>query len=202
MQQMKDIIVIDDHVMIRNGLETIFNGQNRNYKIVCSVATLSELYDFLKSYNCNKDGACAVLDLQLGQESGFEAIQVLCKKNIAVLIYSMFNTPTYISQALQMGAIGYISKSSSEAEMIQALDCVCKGENYIEKDLWSHLMLSSSVLSSLTPKERLINTYVHQGLTNEEIAVRLNITERTVGNHLSKIYDKFNVKNREELLKN
>ena len=78
---------------------------------------------------------------------------------------------------------------------------VSRGETYIQKDLIPDMMYVSGIMVTLTKKEREFLDLISEHLPNEEIAKRLNLSKRTVENYVSRIFDKFNVKNRYELEK-
>ena len=78
---------------------------------------------------------------------------------------------------------------------------VFNGETYIQKDLIPTMMYASSIIVTLTKKERELLNLISEHLSNEEIAHKLNLSKRTVENYISRIFDKFNVKNRYELEK-
>jgi two-component system uhpT operon response regulator UhpA len=78
---------------------------------------------------------------------------------------------------------------------------VFNGDTYIQKDLISNMMYASSIIVTLTKKERELINLISEHLSNEEMAHKLNLSKRTVENYISRIFDKFNVKNRYELEK-
>jgi two-component system uhpT operon response regulator UhpA len=78
---------------------------------------------------------------------------------------------------------------------------VFNGDTYIQKDLISNMMYASSIIVTLTKKERELLNLISEHLSNEEMAHKLNLSKRTVENYISRIFDKFNVKNRYELEK-
>ena len=94
---------------------------------------------------------------------------------------------------------GFVSKNARKAEILDAVRTVARGGTYIQKDLIPSMMYVSSILVSLTNKERELLDLISEHLPNEIIASRLGISKRTVENYVSRIFDKFNVKNRYEL---
>lgn len=87
-------------------------------------------------------------------ESGFDSISLFRKAGIKVLMYSMFASPSYVVRSSELGANGYISKSASESELIEALNKIFSGKSYIQKDLVLELMFTTNILSSLTNAEK------------------------------------------------
>lgn len=116
-------------------------------------------------------------------ESGFDSISLFRKAGIKVLMYSMFASPSYVVRSSELGANGYISKSASEIELIEALDKIFSGKLYIQKDLVPELMFTTNILSLLTNAEKKLLDLVSQDLGNSEIAAILKISVRTVEMH-------------------
>lgn len=98
-------------------------------------------------------------------------------------MYSMFASPSYVVRSSELGANGYISKSASEIELIEALDKIFSGKLYIQKDLVPELMFTTNILSLLTNAEKKLLDLVSQDLGNSEIAAILRISVRTVEMH-------------------
>ena len=96
---------------------------------------------------------------------------------------------------------GFISKNADIKEIITSISSVFDGDTYIQKDLISNMMYASSIIVTLTKKERELLNLISEHLSNEEMAHKLNLSKRTVENYISRIFDKFNVKNRYELEK-
>ena len=94
---------------------------------------------------------------------------------------------------------GFVSKNAGKSEILDAVRTVARGGTYIQKDLIPGMMYVSSIIVSLTKKERELLDLISEHLPNEIIASRLGISKRTVENYVSRIFDKFNVKNRYEL---
>ena len=221
---MNQILLIDDHSMILNGLASFF--QNNSWEICAQLKSLAEVHAFLAKFKANdsaqgnsqggtthgkskssaiqgsptkNNAPIALVDIELGNDSGFDAIGPLQDAGIQVVMYSMYSSPSYVVKSIDLGAKGYVSKSASDTELLAAVESVAKGEPYIQKNLVPSLMFSANVFTSLTSKEKKIIECVRQHCDNAQIAAALGITKRTVENHLSRIYDKFGVKNKHEL---
>ena len=132
-------------------------------------------------------------------------INELKRKNnpIKVLILTVHSEVEYLVKAIDIGASGYILKDSGSAELKQAINEIINGESYIQPSLLPALnsrLINRDVdkekLDSLTKRELEILTQVAGGMFNKEIASNLNISERTVKNHLSNIFKKIDVSDR------
>ena len=141
----------------------------------------------------------AMVDIKLENESGFDCADFLLGKGIKCLIYSSFSNVGFIVKTMEHKIKGFITKNADKAEIMEAIRTVSRGETYIQKDLLSDMMYVSGILVTLTKKERELLDLIAEHLPNEIIAERLGLSKRSVENYVSRIFDKFNVKNRYEL---
>jgi NarL family two-component system response regulator LiaR len=145
-----------------------------------------------------------ILDVRLEKESGLDFIseikKISGKRKEAVpriLVCSVFEDPLLIQQAIELGADGYVPKSSGTGEIITAIDAILAGKIYVNPKY--RIEEHNHILDSLTPREKEIIVLRKQSLTNEEIAERQEISVRTVEHHLEHIYSKTGVKSWEGL---
>lgn len=99
-----------------------------------------------------------------------------------------------------IGAMGYVSKSSDESELLCAVEAVATGEVYVESHLISKMLETQRIMSVFTKKERKIVEALLLGDSTAEIAEKLGVSRSTIENHLSHIYDKIGVKSKEALI--
>jgi NarL family two-component system response regulator LiaR len=197
---MQTVFLVDDHVMVRRGLEARLTVTGR-FCITGEAAALAEARNLLAGLEEPPD--LVILDLGLGDDNGLELMGTLKErggKMPAVLVYSVFEDPFRIQSALHLGARGYVSKSAGEAEFLAAVDAVLAG------DLWlaPHLELKSAAVPDIyamfTRREREILELVLKRFDNAAIAKRLALKRRTVENYLSRIYEKTGVTARSGLM--
>ena len=119
---------------------------------------------------------------------------------IKVLILTVHNELEYLTQAVDIGVDGYILKDSESSELKKAIQSVLEGENYIQPSLIPALNnqlvnrdIEKDKISLLNNRELI---QVANGMFNKEIATNLNISERTVKNHISNIFKKIDVSDR------
>ncbi|MCR4823667.1 MAG: response regulator transcription factor [Treponema sp.] len=192
---MKNIVLLDDHPVILGGISALLE-RNSEWKVIAKLGSINQVNEFLAEYQSSDIQTVALLDIELNGESGFDAIPLFVNRGINVLMYSMFSSSAYILRSSELGAKGYLSKSTSEEEILQALSDVAEGKPYIQKDFIPKLIFTANIMNSLTKKEKIIIDYVNQDLENNLIAEKMGISVRTVENHLSHIYDKFGVQNK------
>lgn len=193
-------MLVDDHVLMREGIRQLleFDGTinviaEANNGEECLEKLSAELPDVL------------LLDINMPKKNGIEVLEEIKKKNInvKVLILTVHNEIDYLIKAVDIGVNGYILKDSESAELKKAINAVVNGESYIQPSLIP--ALNSKLVSrdndkdkieSLTKRELEVLIQVANGLFNKEIATSLNISERTVKNHISNIFKKIDVSDR------
>lgn len=195
-----NVMLVDDHSMIREGLKQLleFDG---TIKVVGEASNGVECLE--KIYVCNPD--VLLLDINMPEMNGIEVLKKMKADNsqIKVLILTVHNEMDYLMKAVDIGVDGYILKDSESSELKKAIMAVKDGENYIQPSLIpalnSQLVSRDSdkdMISSLTNRELEVLVQVANGMFNKEIATNLNISERTVKNHISNIFKKIDVSDR------
>ena len=195
------VISIDDHEMISIGLEKLFSSpKDIIHSGYCK--TKSELETLINSkYRNDINNLVALVDIKLENESGFDCADYLVSRGVKCLMYSSYSNAGFIVKTMEHKINGFISKNADIKEIITSVRSVFNGETYIQKDLIPTMMYASSIIVTLTKKERELLNLISEHLSNEEMAHKLNLSKRTVENYISRIFDKFNVKNRYELEK-
>ena len=147
-----------------------------------------------------------VMDLTMPGVTGFEASRrILARDGQArILVFSVHETGAYLSQALNLGILGYISKRSASRVMVEAVRSVANGERYIGEELRRHLddadeSGDKSLIDRLTPREFEIFCHLAAGESVEDIARALNISPKTVGTHYTQLKKKLDATNVAEL---
>lgn len=194
------VMITDDHSLIREGLKQLleFDG---SIEVVGEASNGVECLEKLNE--CNPD--VLLLDINMPEKNGIEVLKQMKEddSNIKVLILTVHNEMDYLMKAVDIGVDGYILKDSESAELKKAIGAVKDGENYIQPSLIPALnsqLLSRDTdkdkISLLTNRELEVLVQVANGMFNKEIAINLNISERTVKNHISNIFKKIDVSDR------
>ncbi len=194
------VMLADDHVLIREGIRQLleFDG---------SVEVISEVND---GEECIEEllhvkPDILLLDINMPKKNGVEVLEEIRKKNmdVKVLILTVHNEVEYLMKAVDIGVNGYIVKDSGSAELKKAISCIMNGENYIQPSLIPALNnrfvsrdSDKEKISALTKRELEVLIQVANGMFNKEIATSLDISERTVKNHISNIFKKIDVNDR------
>lgn len=206
---MKKLILIDDHAMLREGIASWLT-KNSDWKIELQCESFEKLKNDFEKIDCSADDILiSIVDLSYKQENskveaeiGWEIIKWLNSKNIPSIVFSSHDTGTFIEKAMgpDIRARGFVSKTSDEKILLDAINMVAQGKTYIQPDLFSGFIETKSILSALSSKEREIADLIMHNVENDEIAAKLNIKLHTVENYISKIYDKTGTNNRKDLI--
>lgn len=195
-----NVMIVDDHSLIREGLKQLleFDG---TIKVVGEASNGIECLE--KITICNPD--VLLLDINMPEMNGIEVLKKMKADGtqIKVLILTVHNEMDYLMKAVDIGVDGYILKDSESSELKKAIRAVKDGENYIQPSLIPALNsqlvnrdFDKDLISSLTNRELEVLVQVANGMFNKEIATNLNISERTVKNHISNIFKKIDVSDR------
>ncbi|MBP3458165.1 MAG: response regulator transcription factor [Lachnospiraceae bacterium] len=194
------VMIIDDHKMIREGIEQLLE-LNDSISVVGMASGGEEGISLLKE----KTADILLLDINMPNKNGLETLKEIkeLKIDIKVIMLTVHNEVDYLLRAIEIGADGYVLKDVGSAELIHAIKTVMSGESYIQPEMIP--MLNSKMvvrntdkekIKSLTRRELEVLILVSEGMFNKEIADRLNISERTVKNHISSIFRKIDVADR------
>lgn len=204
---MKKLILIDDHKMLRKGISS-YIIENSDWTIFAEAESIEEMPDIIKKIGeAKEDQIVAVVDIQIkGNDEnafrGFEAVRLLSKAGVPSVIFSSHDTGALIERAMSadVGARGFVSKLSDETMLLNAINTVASGKTFVQPDLVSAFMEVTSLFSVLTKREMQVVKLIQDGLTNEEMAEKLDIKLTTLENYISVIYDKIGCRDRNSLL--
>lgn len=200
-----NLFLIDDHSMLRNGISAYLEGKT-NWRITGSFtdskACLAELQRIKNCSSKEPFPEIAIIDIQLGKESGFDLVSHIKSEfpEIKIVIYSMFDTLGFKLQAKDLGAKGFISKASSDEKLVLCLNTVKNGGIYFEENEPSIQKELESIVPFLKENERRVFELVLQGKSNEQIKDELFLGIHTVENYVSYILNISNCKNRKVLI--
>jgi RNA polymerase sigma factor (sigma-70 family) len=203
---MINIIVADDHNIVRNGLKALLNNEV-NFKIIGEAANGLEAIETVERLKPD----IAILDIMMPGVSGLEVtarLKKTCPKT-GVIILSMHSNQAYVYEALRSGAKAYILKDNTADELKNAILEVHAGRcyfgPYLPEPVTNALRkkLEKGIfdpLEELSPRERQIMQLEVRGQSNSEIAEKLGISPRTVETHSNSLMRKIGVSNRNHLI--
>ncbi len=196
-----NIMIADDHSMVREGIKQILELDG-DIVVNGEAGDGRQCIDLLD----RKPTDVLLLDINMPNMNGLQVLQHLRekKKNVKVLILTIHNEVEYLVRAVEIGVDGYVLKDSDSNVLKKAIFCINRGETFIQPELTPMLKermeeKSSGSFSpddSLTRREIEVLKLLAEGLFNKEIAYTLDISEKTVKNHVSNIFKKINVSDR------
>ena len=194
------IMITDDHSMIREGLKNLLELEG-DIEVVAEAENGIECLDKLDDVNPD----VLLLDINMPKMNGLEVLQNLKerKSKVKVLVLTVHNETEYLMKAVDIGINGYVLKDSESSELKKAIFAIAEGENYIQPSLIPALnnkMIENNEdelkLDSLTKREVQVLKELAVGKFNRDIAKEMEISERTVKNHISSIFKKLDVTDR------
>lgn len=194
------VMIADDHSLVREGIKQLleFDG---SIEVISEAANGVECLEKLEK----ELPEVLLLDINMPEKNGLEVLEEIKRRSydVRVLILTVHNELEYLIKAVDIGVDGYILKESESAELKRAIQTVVSGENYIQASLIPALNnrlanrdIDKDKIESLTSREMEVLVRVANGMINKEIATSLNISERTVKNHVSNIFKKIDVSDR------
>ena len=204
MSKVKDkieIIIADDHMMIREGLKQLLELDG-TMKVIAEANDGEECLNLL---NKKIHPDILLLDINMPKKNGIEVLEYIKQNKIPVkvLILTVHNEVEYLLKAVDIGIDGYLLKDSSYDELKEAIDVVISGNTYIQPSLLPALnesmedyALDKEKIEWLTKRELDVLRLISEGCSNKKIADELTISERTVKNHISHIFRKIDVEDR------
>ena len=195
-----NILLADDHKMVREGIRCLLE----NVPEFNVVGEAADGYECISLVNKTKPNI-VLLDIDMPDMNGIEALRVIKEQKMLckVIMLTRHNEIDYLMKALEIGCDGYILKESSFDTLKKAIFKVYSGNKYIEPNMMpllnANMQEKSTVkkkISELTRREIDVLKMIASGSFNKEIASTLNISERTVKNHVSNIFKKIEVSDR------
>lgn len=206
------IALVDDHLLVRNGIKSLLE-EEEDMLVIAEGANGLEAIEIVKEYKPD----ILIVDVRMPEMNGIEAVGRLqnTPSNTKAIVLSMHDSEQYILESIKAGASGYLLKDTDKKEFIKAIHTVYNGEKYFSGDISNVIVsnyLQNTTTSSkkeestqepdpygLTKKEKLILLHILSGKTNSEISEILQNSKRTVETHRFNLMKKMNVKNLMEL---
>jgi DNA-binding NarL/FixJ family response regulator len=199
-----NILIADDHSVVRAGLRALLERQGR-FRVIAEAGTGEEA--IAKAQEFHPD--VAVLDVRMPGVSGIEACRQIVETvpGCRVIILTSYAEDELLFAAIQAGASGYVLKRIGDNELVLAVDRVSRGEGMLDPSMTAAVFTemrkageanNTAAFSALTAQELIVLALVADGLTNRQIAMKMYLGEGTVRNYVSSVLSKINVANRAE----
>jgi two-component system invasion response regulator UvrY len=198
------LIIIEDHTMVRE-MWKVFLSPEKGFTILADCGSIAEAKQIIQREKAD----VILLDINLAGDSGFDLVPDIIHyaPESKILVVSMHNILNYAKKLLKMGAMGYVTKNSTNQELETAIRTVASGKKYVcaeVKDLLANDTLyeksETPGINSLSRRELEVIELLKKGKSSKEIAEHLDISLRTVEVHRYNILHKLNLKNTPALI--
>jgi DNA-binding NarL/FixJ family response regulator len=194
------VLLADDHAVVRAGIRQ-FLETAKDIHVVAEADDGEMARALIESYRPQ----VVVLDMQMPRGSGIDVTRWVRSHypTIGVLILTAYDDDPYVMAVLQAGANGYILKTATPKEIVQAVRDVYEGRSVLDPAV-THKLLShiatkpEPAVESLTEREQEVLALAARGFTNKAIGVQLGISDRTVQGHLARVFGKLQANSRTE----
>ncbi len=194
------VLVVDDHPIVRKGLRTLLLSEE-------DIQSVYEAENGLQAIQIVQQHQPTVIlmDLVMSPINGVEAIERIkaVQPSARILVLTAYADDDKVFPAIKAGASGYILKDIPPEELIQAIRDVAAGQSFLHPTIAARLMREITQASAplensepLTEREVEVLRWIARGLSNQEIAQQLHVSERTITTHISNILDKLHLANR------
>ncbi len=195
------VLLADDHAIVRAGIRQLLEHAG-DIQIVAEASDGEAAKELIEQHRPD----VAVLDIQMPKASGIEVTRWVRANlpRVGVLILTAYNDDPYVLAVLQAGANGYVLKTASPQDLVQAVHDVYDGKSVLDasitQKLMAHMFSSSRppAVEELTERELEVLSLAAKGFTNKAIGVQLGISDRTVQGHLAHIFAKLQAGSRTE----
>lgn len=199
---MISVLLVDDHELVRTGIEALLNA-SEDIRVVGVAKTGEEASQVVVDLNPD----VVMMDVNMPGIGGVEASRRILQYNpdIKIIALSVHNDGPIPLQLLKLGVLGFISKGSPVDEMINGIRRVMEGNRYLCSDVANNLAFRGlpgaheSPFAKLSQREAEVVTLILQGKTIQEISKMLVLSDKTVNTYRYRLYDKLHVKNDVEL---
>jgi two-component system response regulator DevR len=197
------LLLVDDHKVVRVGLQTLLSQTDR-IQVIGEAGTMEDAVT--EAARLKPD--IVLMDVRLPDGSGIEACREIrtARPQTRVLFLTSFADDEAVLATMFAGADGYLLKEIDEERLIRAIETVAGGQSILDPALTQRMLLRMKSLSEptaasqeeLSPQEQKVLALVAEGQTNKEIASSLSLSDKTVRNYLSNVFQKLQVSRRSQ----
>jgi len=199
------ILLVDDHDIVRLGLMTLLNDQP-DMEVIGEASTAAEAVHAVEMLLPD----VVLMDIRLPGEGGIEAARQVVARfpGVKVVMLTSFADDELVLRAINAGAVGYVLKQVGNEELLRAIQAAARGEALLDPSTTARLLTrvreaerraEEDAFRELSDREMDVLKHLAKGRTNAEIGRLLNLSEKTVGNYVSNMFEKLHLANRIEL---
>ncbi|MBU4302068.1 MAG: response regulator transcription factor [Actinobacteria bacterium] len=196
------VMIVDDHNLVREGLKAVF-AQRIEIEVIAESGSGEEAVEIAAEIEPD----VILMDVRMPGMNGIQATRLIREANpeVKIVILTMLNQDGYVYEAVKAGATGYMLKSTSSDDLVEAIQAVHEGKALLHPDATAQLLKEFVTLADkrtrdygLSNREMEVLQLLSEGKTNKQIAKDLWISEQTVKTHVAHIFDKLGTSHRTE----
>ena len=202
-----DVLLADDHALFRAGVRALLEAESM-IRVVGEASSGEEAVEMAREI----EPRVVVMDLSMPDGNGLDATRRLnaLDLDVQVLVLTVHAEEEYLVPVVDAGASGYLTKTSADSELVEAIRVAARGEVYLpsqatrlllEKYRNSEEAQEHRELSELSPREREVLALTAEGFSSREIGEKLDISPKTVDTYRSRLTDKLDLNHRSELVR-
>ena len=186
------LLLVDDHFVVRSGLAASLVLED-DMSVIAEAADAKEA---VSAYETHAPDV-VLMDLQMGETNGVEAVAKICQDHPAarILVFSSFARDEDIYRAIRAGALGYLQKAAPREDLLEAVRQVSRGNRYLPREIAQRLADRLN-RPEPSPREREVLALIAKGRSNKEVASDLGLSEDTVKRHVSNLMAKLGAQDR------
>lgn len=204
---MKQIVLADDHAIVRTGVRAVLERLGKDMRVVAEVSNGRELVDYAKDHPDD----IYVVDISMPVMNGIEAVEQMTKLHpeIKIIMLSMYDDRISVEKSLKAGAKGFIVKVSAADEIVNAIEEICAGRFYLCNQVSKYIVQGFLGKTSshkrdgtgLTRKEKEVLQLIAEGYSSKQIAKTFNLSLNTIHVHRNNIMKKLGIHKQTELVR-
>ena len=197
------VLIVDDHEVVRLGLRSLLDRE-KTIEVVGEAGTAAEAVAAAERLR----PTVVVMDVRLPDRSGVEACREIraAVPDASVIMLTSYADDEAVIASIMAGASGYLLKQVRGLELVRAVERVADGQSLLDPGVTQKVLEKIKRLTSgrpegvtsLSPQEQKVLALVAEGKTNKEIAAALELSDKTVKNYLSNVFDKLHLSRRAE----
>lgn len=192
------VLLVDDHALVRAGIRGLID-QLDDFLVVAESDCIAGALEQAAQHQPD----IVVTDLSLRRDNGMDLVGMLhaSQPTLPVLVLSMHVSEAHVSNAIRLGACGYVAKDSAPSELAHALRSACRGDCYVSPSLTGSVLRQSLQAprhgaGALTQRQRQILGLIGAGKSTKQIGFELGLSEKTVAAHRAQIGDRVGIRDR------
>ncbi|MDF5724332.1 MAG: response regulator transcription factor [Rhizonema sp. PD37] len=200
------LLLVDDQIIVRQGLRSLFETKS-DFQVVGEAENGESAITYLERFHeTSLQPDVVLMDVRMPVMDGVAATQIICQRFqvVKVLVLTTFDDNEYVSQAMRVGAKGYLLKDTPLETLTNAIWSINQGHTQLGPGLFEKILTPLPELTTLippeftklTPREKEVLRLIAIGASNREIADSLYITANTVKNHITSILSRLNLRDR------